>query len=105
MKAMKFLALLITSAFLIAPVEAANKGAAKKKQEEKEKKREEKAKRRDALKDFMEYRDKNKDGSLSKEEFLSAEIDKEEGAKKFDRYNKNGDRFLSKGEIAEMLGL
>ena len=105
MKPIKILALLITSAFLIAPVEASKKGAArKKKQEEKQQKREENARKRDAISDFMKERDKNNDGSLTKEEFLSGETNKEEGEKKFDRYNKNKDRYLSKAEIAEMLG-
>ena len=105
MKPMKILVLLITSAFLIAPVDAANKGAArKKKEEEKQKKREENARKRDAISDFMKERDKNKDGSLTKEEFLSGETNKEEGEKKFDRFNKNSDRYLSKAEISDMLG-
>lgn len=105
MKVIKILALLACSLCLVAPVEAANnKQDAKKKKEQKEKERKEKAARREALNDFIKPLDKNNDGSLSKEEFLAGESDKEAGAKKFDQYNKNEDRFLSKSEIADMLG-
>lgn len=78
---------------------------AKKAKAEKEKKKEEKKKVRDQIKEFMLERDKNKDGSLSKDEFLSAEDDKAEGESKFDEYNKNKDRSLSKSEVQDMLGL
>jgi hypothetical protein len=42
---------------------------------------------------------------VNRDEYLDGESDKDEAGKKFDRYNKNGDRSLSKSEIAEMLGL
>ena len=59
---------------------------------------------RDSVKDYMEDRDKNRDGSLTKEEFVESEIDKEEAAKAFDKANTNRDRSLSKSEIIEMQG-
>lgn len=100
---MKTLALIVISLVLTNPVEAKNNK--KEREEEKQKKREENEKRRDALNDFIKPRDVNKDSSLTLDEFLSGETDKEEGKKKFDRYNENGDRTLSKSEIAEMLGV
>jgi len=108
MKPIKILGLLALSLCLLSPpVEAAGKGAgdAKKKKEEREKKRAENAKKRDALKDYMEPLDKNNDGTLSLDEFLAGETSKEEGMKKFERFNKNGDRSLTKAEIEDMLGL
>lgn len=106
MKPLKILSLLALSVFLLSPpVEAADNPDAKKKKEEKEKKREENAKKREKVKDYMTPLDKNKDGSLSIDEFLSGETSKEEGMKKFDRFNKNGDRTLTRAEIEDMLGL
>lgn len=108
MKPIRLLAFLVLSACLMTPVEADNKGnnkAAQKKKEEREKKRAESARKREALKDYMDPLDKNNDGSLTIDEFLAGEDSKEEGMKKFERYNKNGDRSLTKSEIEAMLGL
>lgn len=108
MKPIKLLGLLALSLCLLSPpVEAAGKGQAeaKKKKEEREKKREESAKKREAIKDYMEPLDKNNDGSLTIDEFLAGESSKEEGMKKFERFNKNGDRSLTRAEIEDMLGL
>ena len=49
--------------------------------------------------------DANKDGTLSIDEYLTGETDKESAMKKFQEHNKNGDRQLTKAEIADMLGL
>lgn len=62
-------------------------------------------KERDAVKGYLEGRDKNKDGSLTREEFIADEEDKAAAGAKFDEANKNKDRSLSKSEIAEMLGV
>lgn len=59
---------------------------------------------REAIKSYMEDIDKNNDGSLSKDEYMASEDDKEAAGKAFDTANKNGDRSLSKTEIGEMLG-
>lgn len=64
-----------------------------------------KEKYRAALKSYMVARDKNHDNSLSKEEFLAAEADKGEALKAYNQANTNGDRALTKTEIASMLGL
>ena len=60
---------------------------------------------RDALKSYMEDRDKNSDGSLTRDEYLESETDKEAAGKAFDAANKNGDRSLTKTEIGEMIGI
>ena len=93
--------LALSLCLLSPPVEAADK----KKDAEREKKRAESAKKRKSINDFMDPLDKNNDGSLTLDEFLEGETDKEAGKKKFDRYNKNGDRSLTKGEIEAMLDL
>ncbi len=64
-----------------------------------------KEKYRIALKSYMEGRDKNHDNSLSREEFLAAETDKGTALKAYNEANKNGDRALTKTEVAAMLGL
>jgi len=73
------------------------------KKEEAEKK--ERERKRQAVQDYLRKKDSNKDGSLSRDEFLATESDKDAAGKKFDQYNKNGDRSLSKSEIEELLGL
>ena len=107
MKPIKILGLLALSLCLMSPpVEAAGKGdAGKKKKEEREKKRAENAKKRQTMDDYITPLDKNKDGSLTFDEFIEGETDKEAGKTKFERYNKNGDRYLTKAEISDMLGL
>jgi hypothetical protein len=59
----------------------------------------------DKIKEYLESRDTNKDGSVSRDEFLTAETDKAGGERKFNEHNKNKDRSLSKREIQSMLGL
>ncbi|MEK7951814.1 hypothetical protein [Luteolibacter soli] len=76
--------------------------AADKREAEEKKARE---KKRDAIQEYMHRKDSNKDGSLSRDEFVAGETDQDAAGKKFDQYNKNGDRSLSKSEIEEMLGL
>lgn len=99
------LSLLIVTLSLGVPVEAAqnnNKGKAK--EAEKKKEKEERARKRDAIEAIMGPKDKNRDGSLTKDEYLADESDKEAAGKRFDQYNKNGDRYLTKSEIEDSLG-
>ena len=110
---MKYLACLMTALMMVitaSNVEAAqNNNDAKAKQAKKEaerkKKREERDARNKAIKDFMEGKDANKDGTLTMDEYLAGETDKDAALKKFQQHNKNGDRSLTKSEIADMLGL
>lgn len=78
-------------------------------QADKEKQKEEakiaRGEKRKAVQEILDAKDKNHDGSLSKEEYVAGEADPEAAAKAFDQFNKNKDRFLSKGEIGESLGL
>lgn len=108
MKLTSFLAILALC--LTVPAEAAKgNGAARQKQKEKEQEKlAERAKRsenRNAVKAFMEGKDKNNDGSLSLDEYLTGEADVEAATAKFGEFNKNGDRYLSRQEIETMLGL
>jgi uncharacterized protein YlxW (UPF0749 family) len=112
MKFMHTLAVVSLLAVFTVPADANNNGnnkkameQAKKQKAQKEKERAERKKVRDELKDYMESRDKNKDGSLSLEEFLGGESDKAKGQSTFTEFNKNKDRALSKKEIQTMLGL
>jgi hypothetical protein len=85
-----------------------NGGQTKEEKEEKKKEEAEKKERerkRQAVQDYLRKKDTNKDGSLSRDEFLTDESDKASTGKKFDQYNKNRDRSLSKSEIEELLGL
>jgi hypothetical protein len=108
MKPIQTLVIISLLAVFAAPVEAVNNKGSDKGDEEKAKKEEERAERkriREAVDAFIAPRDKNKDGSLTKEEFLSGETDKAAGEKKFNDANKNNDRALYKTEIQAMLGL
>ncbi len=59
-----------------------------------------------AIDDFLDVHDKNKDKSVTLEEYLAGEkTNAADAEKKFKQYNKNNDRYLSKSEIQEMLGL
>ncbi|HEX5791535.1 MAG TPA: hypothetical protein VFY13_10280 [Luteolibacter sp.] len=104
---MKTLLLALAALLLIAPFEAHAGGnaAAKKREQEREKEAEARDKKREAFKEFMEPKDTNRDGSLTREEFAKGETDAEAAGKRFDEYNKNRDRLLSKTEITAMLGL
>jgi hypothetical protein len=104
------LACLMTALMMVSTVDvhaADDKGKAQKakKEEERKKKRDEREARNKAIKDFMEGKDANKDGTLSIDEYLTGETDKEAAMKKFNEHNKNGDRSLTKAEITDLLGL
>ncbi len=75
------------------------------KDKEKKDKKDAKEKKRTGVKEILDAKDKNNDGSLSLDEFLTGETDTAAATEKFNAANKNGDRFLSKGEIADMLDL
>jgi len=78
---------------------------AQEKQKQKETEKAARDTKRKAVQEVLDAKDKNHDGSLSKEEYTAGEADPEAAAKKFDEFNKNKDRFLSKGELAASLGL
>lgn len=107
---MKALSIILMIASLAASAEAklprpgqVKRDKAAEKREQKE--REAREKKRETIQKFMDAKDKNHDGSLSLEEYLTGESDKTAAEKKFGQYNKNGDRLLSKSEIEELLGL
>lgn len=95
---------------LIIPAEAGNKGGAnnakaQQQKKERETKREENGKKRDAVNALLKAKDKNDDGTLSKEEYIAGESDAAAAGAKWDEFNKNGDRQLSRMEIEALLGL
>ena len=107
---MKYLACLLTALMMVATssnIEAAqkNNAAQQKKEAEKKKKREEREARADAINNFLKKKDANNDGTVTMDEYLADETDKEAALKKFQENNKNGDRSLTKSEIADLLGL
>lgn len=111
---MKYLACLVASLILVNVAEAkpnnnkhnaAAAKAAKAAQEKRDKERKERDEKNDKIKEFMDARDSNHDNSLSLEEFIAGESNKESATRKFNDANKNKDRALSKSEIAELLGL
>jgi hypothetical protein len=101
---MKKLILLLAALMLVAPAEAATQKKDPRK-EAREKERAIKEKDREAIKDFLESKDKNKDGSVRRDEYLADANDKEAAGKEFDEANKDRDSSLSKSEISDMLGL
>ncbi|MCW1887361.1 hypothetical protein OKA04_21670 [Luteolibacter flavescens] len=99
-----FLAALIVPSHLASAREREREDP-RKEEERKKQERADKDRKRDAVKDFLKKKDKNKDSSISRDEYLADEEDKEAAGKKFDEYNKNGDRSLTKKEIEALLGL
>jgi hypothetical protein len=75
----------------------------KKKQKQQEK--EARDKKRAAVQVVLDAKDKNHDGSLTLEEYLTGEADAAAATKTFEKYNKNKDRTLTKAELSESLGL
>ena len=111
---MKPFVMMLILAALIIPAEAgkkgwANRAAVANKQAQKEEKEEQaKRKQRDrehkALEGLLAKKDTNKDKFLSKDEYVAGEPDAEAAGKRFDKFNKNGDRTLSKSEMEALLG-
>ena len=107
---MKALSLLFIAASLVVSVDAKPNRAAQIKRDKAEEKREQKEreareKKHDAIQKLLDQKDRSHDGSLSLDEFLTGEADKAAATKKFEKFNKNGDRVLSKSEIETLLGL
>ncbi len=109
---MKLFVYPIAALMMIATAEAKKGGgkggmSEKQKQEEQEKKERDEARdaKRDGVNEVLDEKDGNNDGSLTLEEFLTGESDVERATATFNEYNKNGDRYLTKMEIATMLGL
>lgn len=107
---MKYLAYLMTALMLVTTAEArkynkAAAAAAKRAEQQKQKERRERERKYEALKKFLDAKDPNHDGSVSLEEYLAGEANAGTATKKFEKYNKNHDRYLSKSEISDMLGL
>jgi hypothetical protein len=108
---MKAISILLIIASLVVSVDAkpGRRGGQPKRDKAEEKREEEerkaREKKRDAIQEYLRKKDKNNDGSLTREEFQTGESDAKAADKKFDQYNKNGDRSLSKSEIEDLLGL
>lgn len=83
---------------------AAQKAWEEKKRKQKEE-RERKSKINQQVVDYIAGRDQNNDKSLTLEEFATGESNAEAAASTFKLYNKNNDRYLSKTEVKELLGL
>ncbi|MFM2171153.1 MAG: hypothetical protein RI957_1382 [Verrucomicrobiota bacterium] len=77
--------------------------AEKRKQEAAEKAKRDKID--DAIDGFLKDHDRNKDGSVTLDEFSAGSPEGKGAEEKFAQFNKNRDRYLSKKEIQEMLGL
>jgi hypothetical protein len=97
---------------LVVPAEAQRRGGKnnqnqRAQQEKKKREAEQKArdKKRESIESFMKPKDKNHDGSLTKDEYMAGEGNAESAGKKFDQFNLNKDRYLTKTEIEAMLGL
>ncbi len=109
MKTYPIVAAICLSLLAVSEADAKGKGGMspeqKQKEAEKKKQREERSNKQAAVKKVLDEKDKNHDGSLSKDEYLAGEANAEEAGKKFDEYNKNRDRNLSKTELADLLGL
>ncbi len=100
---------LIAALALISPVHAAKqKGGGmspkqKQEQAEKEKEKAEREKTRLAVKEILDVKDKNNDGSLSLDEYLIGETDVAAANAQFIKINVNGDRYISKKELEKSL--
>jgi hypothetical protein len=112
MKILHTLAIASLLSFFALPADAGNNNnnkkaieQAKKLKAQKEKERVERKKVNEEIKDYMATRDKNKNGALSKEEFMLGESDAAKAESTFNTYDKNRDRALHKREIQAMLGL
>lgn len=101
---------LIAALVLISPLQAKGKKKGggltpeqKQEQAEKAKEKAEDAKTRQAAKAILDVKDKNNDGSLTLDEYLTGETDVAAATAKFTKININGDRYVSKGELEKSL--
>jgi uncharacterized protein YdeI (BOF family) len=81
------------------------KEKAKAKEKAKQEEKAAREKKREAVNEVLKAKDKNDDGSLTLDEYLTGETDVEAATKNFEKFNKNKDRVLSKEEIAASLGM
>ena len=81
-----------------------NHGAWLKQKKERADRRAERVLRLEILSEYMDPIDKNNDGSISLSEFIDAE-GSSSAKERSDAANKNGDRYLTKSEVAKMIGL
>ena len=109
---MKTIIVALLLAVLVIPAEAARRGGAprvtkrdRKEEKQEQKEREERQRHHEAVEKLLDEKDQNHDGSLTRDEYLFREADKEAAGRKFDAANKNGDRTLSKSEIEGLLKL
>ena len=110
---MKTVIIALFLAALVLPAEAKKKRGdnAKRdkrdKQEEQQEKKEkaERERKREAIDEYLEKKDKNSDGMVTRDEHLEGESDKNAAGKKFDEANKNRELSMTKSEIADLLGL
>jgi hypothetical protein len=107
---MKPTILLIAFLSLVTPLHAKQKKKGggmspeqKQEQAEKQKEKAEREKTRLAVKEILDAKDKNNDGSLSLDEYLIGETDMEAAKAKFTKINVNGDRYVSRGELEKDL--
>ena len=81
-----------------------NHGAWLKQQRERAARRTERLLRIEILNEYMDPIDTNNDGSISRDEFVAYE-GSDSAQDRFDEANKNGDRYLTKSEIAKMIDI
>ena len=93
-------ALGLTLSITVATAAGDGKEKAKAKEKAKQEEKAARDKKRDTVNEILKAKDKNDDGALSLEEYLAGESDVEAATKNFEKFNKNKDRSLSKGEIA-----
>jgi hypothetical protein len=108
---MKAFAYLAAALMLIVPADARNKGGNKQQNQrnkaeeaQKKKEKEERDNKREAIEKVLDAKDTNHDSSLTRDEYLAGEADAAAAGKRFDQFNKNKDRYLSKSEIGASLG-
>lgn len=95
---MKSFILLTAALLIVTPAFAADK-----KKTERDKLIDERKEKREKIKDFIESKDTNEDGQLTREEFIAGEDDPEKAGETFDKFNKNKDRSLTKSEVTKLL--
>lgn len=98
-------ALSLTLSITVATAAGGGKEKAKAKEKAKQEEKAARDKKRDAVNEILRAKDKNNDGSLSLQEYLTGETDVEAATKNFEKFNKNKDRALSKEEIAASVGM
>ncbi len=101
-KAMKTCIMLLL-AFLVAGPAYAAKDKKEPKKDSRDKMLDERKQQREAVKSYIESKDTNEDGKLTKEEFIAGEKDAEKAGKLYDEFNKNRDRTLTKSELTKLL--